>query len=382
VDLHPRLLGDINGDRMDDVVGFGQDGVWVSLSTGTSFTTAGYWLADYGVASGWSTDLHLRMLADLNGDGRQDIVGFGGPGILVGIAGSRNLAYDPDVFGHELMHIYQAYSTHALDPFLSSTGLNGLGRAIGEGTADYYSCSVLGDPNVGEYTAAGIGLAFLSSLANDATCPDDLVGESHHDGQILSGALWEIREQIGAERTDAAVRDLITMIEPGATWSDLVELLRAELDVTPAESEAIDAVLARRGLPSCSPLVSIEPGEARAVWIISKDDLFDPATRSLLSWSQYPAGIQLAVTVPAGSTTLTVTVTPAEDQELDGITLHVRAGTPVSWQAQQGSVTVTADASFPASAPAIVDATPGTYYLSLAATGDVDGFVEVVATVE
>jgi hypothetical protein len=86
--------------------------------------------------------------------------------------------------------------------------------------------------------------------------------------------------------------------------------------------------------------------------------------------------------VPAGSTTLTVTVTPAEDQELDGITLHVRAGTPVSWQAQQGSVTVTADASFPASAPAIVDATPGTYYLSLAAGGDVDGFVEVVATVE
>ena len=59
-------------------------------------------------------------------------------------------------------------------------------------------------------TAEGIGLAFLSSLSNDATCPEDLVGEAHHDGQILSGALWEIREQIGAERNSCIARPWIS----------------------------------------------------------------------------------------------------------------------------------------------------------------------------
>jgi hypothetical protein len=34
VDRHVRLLADITGDGRTDIVGFGDDGVWVSLSQG------------------------------------------------------------------------------------------------------------------------------------------------------------------------------------------------------------------------------------------------------------------------------------------------------------------------------------------------------------
>lgn len=83
---HPRFLGDVNGDNLDDVVGFGEDGVWVSLSTGSAFTAPGFWLADFGAISGWRNDLHIRLLGDMNGDGLEDLVGFGGPGVLVALS--------------------------------------------------------------------------------------------------------------------------------------------------------------------------------------------------------------------------------------------------------------------------------------------------------
>lgn len=86
VGLHPRLLGDVNDDRRADIVGFGDDGVWVSLSTGSSFQAPEFWLADFGFVSGWRVDQHIRLLADVNGDRRQDIVGFGGPGVLVALS--------------------------------------------------------------------------------------------------------------------------------------------------------------------------------------------------------------------------------------------------------------------------------------------------------
>lgn len=38
-------------------------------------------------AGGWRTDRHPRFLTDITGDGRVDIVGFGGPGVHV----ARNL---------------------------------------------------------------------------------------------------------------------------------------------------------------------------------------------------------------------------------------------------------------------------------------------------
>jgi hypothetical protein len=84
VESHPRLLGDVNADGRDDIVGFGNDGAWVSLSTGTGYSAPALWVGNYGYnAGGWRVERHPRFLADVDADGRDDIVGFGNDGAWV-----------------------------------------------------------------------------------------------------------------------------------------------------------------------------------------------------------------------------------------------------------------------------------------------------------
>ncbi|MBW5423509.1 VCBS repeat-containing protein [Streptomyces sp. BG9H] len=85
---HPRFLVATTGGEAVDIVGFGPQGVVVSRGRrdGT-FEPSELVLNDYGNAQGWGSKKHLRLLADITGDGRLDIVGFGGPGVYV----ARNL---------------------------------------------------------------------------------------------------------------------------------------------------------------------------------------------------------------------------------------------------------------------------------------------------
>ncbi|MFI8197025.1 RICIN domain-containing protein [Streptomyces sp. NPDC085942] len=88
---HLRLLADVTGDENPDIIGFGDEGVWVSRNKGDgTFEQAQLVCRGFGYnedAGGWRVDRHPRFLADITGDGRVDIVGFGGPGVHV----ARNL---------------------------------------------------------------------------------------------------------------------------------------------------------------------------------------------------------------------------------------------------------------------------------------------------
>ncbi|XMN04794.1 RICIN domain-containing protein [Streptomyces griseobrunneus] len=88
---HLRLLADVTGDGNPDIIGFGNEGVWVSHNKDDgSFEQAQLVCRGFGYnedAGGWRVDRHSRFLADITGDGRIDIVGFGGPGVHV----ARNL---------------------------------------------------------------------------------------------------------------------------------------------------------------------------------------------------------------------------------------------------------------------------------------------------
>ncbi|MFF6952816.1 FG-GAP-like repeat-containing protein [Streptomyces iakyrus] len=88
---HLRLLADVTGDGNPDIVGFGDEGVWVSHNRGDGrFEQAQLVCRGFGHnddAGAWRVDRHPRFVADITGDGRVDIVGFGGPGVYV----ARNL---------------------------------------------------------------------------------------------------------------------------------------------------------------------------------------------------------------------------------------------------------------------------------------------------
>jgi VCBS repeat protein len=87
--IYPREVADVNGDGRADIVGFGADGVYVTLNTGGGhFAAPTFELAAFGTnAGGWtSQDLYPRTLADVNADGLADIVGFGADGVSVSLA--------------------------------------------------------------------------------------------------------------------------------------------------------------------------------------------------------------------------------------------------------------------------------------------------------
>ncbi|MFI7482141.1 FG-GAP repeat domain-containing protein [Kocuria sp. M1R5S2] len=81
---HVRTLADVDGDRRDDIVGFGDGGVYVAYSQGDgSFTAPELKVRDFGWNQGWRVSQHPRMLADLNGNGTDDVVGFGYSGVTI-----------------------------------------------------------------------------------------------------------------------------------------------------------------------------------------------------------------------------------------------------------------------------------------------------------
>merc|ERR1712176_1354761 len=67
VDKHPRMMADIKGDG--------------------TFTAPKLVLNAYGYdKGGWRVDKHPRMMADINGDGKADIIGFGDNGVFTSLS--------------------------------------------------------------------------------------------------------------------------------------------------------------------------------------------------------------------------------------------------------------------------------------------------------
>lgn len=88
----PRQLADVNGDHKIDLVGFGNDGVYIALGNGNgTFQPSIFDIGFFGAgtaAGGWSSqDQYPRFLADINHDGAADVVGFAGSGVYVAYSG-------------------------------------------------------------------------------------------------------------------------------------------------------------------------------------------------------------------------------------------------------------------------------------------------------
>jgi C1A family cysteine protease len=94
---HTRVLADVNGDGKKDIVGFGYDGVYVSPSHGNNFGSATIWHTDFCVDKGWDANT-VKCVADVNGDGKADIVGFGYNEVYVAL--SNGNGFGPNQMWH------------------------------------------------------------------------------------------------------------------------------------------------------------------------------------------------------------------------------------------------------------------------------------------
>jgi hypothetical protein len=149
-DLYPRQVADVNGDHRADIIGFGNDGVYVALGQADgSFaaphaaTTA---FGQAGSAGGWTSDDQFpRIAADVNGDGRTDIIGFGNDGVYVSLGQADGSFADPHAATTAFGYAAYAGGWSSNDQYPREVAdVNGDGRA-----------DIVGFGNNGVYVALG-----------------------------------------------------------------------------------------------------------------------------------------------------------------------------------------------------------------------------------
>ena len=316
--------------------------------------------------------------------GATDVMGY--PGLLIGTWDKRNLAYDPDIFGHELTHLVTA-AVNPLDLSLVKTGFSLPAGAVSEGTADYFSCSFMGDPDVGEYTATALGLPFLSSVDNSSICPDDLIGEAHVDGQIWSATLWEIRGAVGSEAADQAIYRTVSALSLGFSFPEAIETLLKELEplLSQSEYEHVTTIIQKRGLDSCEPVKHIESGPTEIFIPSVYTEIWNEDHSDILSIDCVPTALQIVIPVSAQTSNLEIGIDIPSDEliEYDDMTVYFRFDEPVEYKLEENSLVADSDGFFPATnvislnTESLPPLQEGELYLSICHSGDEDGSVEI-----
>lgn len=181
-DQHPRLLADMDGNGTADIVGFGDAGAWVSYfsAAGDTFTAPQLLVRDFGFQQGWRVGQHPRELGDVNGDGRADIVGFGHRGVSVaysqGYASFSPVSVKVTDFGR-----VQGWQANRHVRTLGDFNVDGIQDVVGFGSAGTDVAYGRSNNTFGPVTLA---VAFYRN--NDGWTADRyprLVGDTNGDGR-------------------------------------------------------------------------------------------------------------------------------------------------------------------------------------------------------
>jgi hypothetical protein len=194
VEMHPRFLADVTGDGRADIVGFGNDGVWVARNNGNAtFQAPQLVVPNFGYnAGGWRVERHPRFLADLTGDGRADIVGFGNDGVWVSLNNGNATFQAPQLVVPNFAYNVGGWRVERHPRFLADV--------TGDGRAD-----IVGFGNDGVWVARNNGNGTFQA-------PQMVVGNF---GYIAGGWRVERHPRFLADVTADGRADLIGFGDPG-----------------------------------------------------------------------------------------------------------------------------------------------------------------------
>lgn len=135
---NPRMMSDVDGDGLSDIVGFGNNGLEVGLSQGTQFAAPTTWnQSDFTSTDWWSAPNRVRLLGDVNGDGLSDVVGFGASGVVVGLSTGRlgnsfdTASWAQNANGYPYFSNAQGWQTSIHPRLLADVNGDGLADIVG-----------------------------------------------------------------------------------------------------------------------------------------------------------------------------------------------------------------------------------------------------------
>jgi len=187
--------------------------------------------------------------------------------IVMGQSSYLDTAVENDIIFHE-------YGHHVFGQ-VSQTGMFNMdeygpvfwGLAFNEGTADYYSCSALDDPELAEYFAQTMGAAYfpngwMRNVDNELTCPDGLYGEAHDDSMVWTGFLWKVRALIGQAQADKIYMDVIAAFPADIDFPSATQVYMdtAALTLDQATMNQVQALADERGMGDCERFIRLSTG--------------------------------------------------------------------------------------------------------------------------
>jgi len=189
----------------------------------------------WGVDNSYSWDKH-------------DVLRFGKGGV--------DDAEDAEVILHEYGHAIQDSQMTPFGGFGSSPEAG----AIGEGFSDYWAVTVSNviaptpdAPCVADWDSVSYTTTVphcLRRVDTDLHYPGDLNGRVHHDGQIWSRALWDIRQVLGNVKADTIILEAQFGFAPDTSMPDAAAATVAAAQAlygTP-EANAVRAAFLARGI--------------------------------------------------------------------------------------------------------------------------------------
>lgn len=149
-----------------------------------------------------------------------------------------NIPQDASIVYHE--------SFHALIDNLSRLPFEGEGGSLNEGFADFFTCLMTDRPYLGE--SSYLKGPYKRSLHNIVKL-EEKNGGLYHDSLIVSGALWEIKEVLGTEKTKSIAIETLIKLNSASVLADFgknINLVIPQL-LTPDEQETVAQILKSRG---------------------------------------------------------------------------------------------------------------------------------------